>query len=1430
MLFAPSGVGKSSLLRAGVACQIRELAQHNIARRGSPRYVPVVFKDWKDNPLEGLTSAISSALEPFLAEGQSARPAGEGLREVIESASGLLDAKLLIILDQFEEYFLYQAEGHAHGFADELAECVNRADLRANFLIAIREDALALLGDLFVGKVANVYNNYLQLEYLGRDAARETIVKPIEHFNELHPGEEPVTIEPELVERVLDQVRTGEVIVAEGGEGKADGGEGNGAAPRSGQVETPYLQLVMSTLWAHARRSRALRLAMLEELGGAQEIVRTHLDGALAALAEDQREAAVDMFRLLVTPSGTKIVYAASDLAATIERPGTVVAGVLKALDAKRIVRHVPPPAGRQLPDDRYEIFHDVLAPAIVDWRRRALEQRKRAEDARERERLEREKHAAEERARRDRRQSRVLMAALALVVAVGVAAFFLWRSAVADRNTAQSRQLAASALEELQSEPQLSTQLALEALRKSHTEQAQAALRSALPMLALRRTLVPPASVTGAAYSPDGKLIVTSDSDGFARIWDASDGHQLGVLGSGGQGLGTAAFSPDGRLIATGGEDGTVTIWSVSKRRPVGAEVQQPLHSSVKDVAFSPDGARLLTAADDGGVYIWNARSARHGKERELEEPKDFPANGAEFSAGGRLIVTAGGDGDVRVWDAARDSKVPLRTIGLRPHAVLSAAISRDERRIVAGDIDGSVTLWENSGAKPRKLARYPGVSKDVMQSVAFSPDGEQVVAGGNDGVARVLDGHSLHLVHQLSARDGHDALTAVAFASSGRFVLTASADGTARTWSATGARATGVLLRVSSGDALERGAFSQDGRRYAVAGADGSATVWEVPSGRKLAVVRQPGGAGLRAVAFAPGNSNELVTGAEDGSVYGWSISNGVAGQLLSLPEGVQALAFSADGRYVAVAAGERAYVFDWRSGSRLAVHSASQNITDVSFSTDGTEVATTSNDGFARVYKTSGAAIGRIEEPGRVAIESVRFQQHADDVLLTASDDGSARMWSVHKHAPIGDPMTEPGDAILRDAEFNPSGTQVLTVSTDGSARVWDAGSRRLLLSLLGHQGRVISGAFSPRPEADLIATSSSDGTVKLWFARPREQLGAGLPVVSTDITSVAFSPDGQDVLTAEATTARAWGYRDHKQIGLVGKEGRGQETLQTAAFSASAQLIVTAGQSGVARVWKDWRGSGAHAATQLAELRSGSKLLDAQFDPHDARRLVTASESGFADVWQAASTDWKSPSQAGVIVSPTGGFTSASFSPRGGEILTTDTDGSARIWSRWSHGEEAQSAVFSEPGGDVLNDGAFSPDGRLVATASNDGAARVWNVATRSQEEVLREAGHAPVNSVEFSRDGSELLTASGDGTARVWAWKTGQMLAEFRVGDAVQDAAFSPNGNEIVTGADGGAAQVWSAELADPLAAIERIGRARVPGSLTSAQRAAFGVG
>ena len=392
LLYGESGVGKSSLLRAGVMADLAEAARQNFADIDTPEHLPVIFSAWSDEPVAGLAAAIAAAAKNFAGVAEESPDSGS-LVDVIAWAADHADAHLLIILDQFEEYFLYHSTEKAAGtFAVQLPEILNRPGVQANVLVSIREDALAKL-DVFKRDVPRLFDSSLRVNHLDAAAAREAIERPVERFNALAAPDERVVLEAGLVAAVIDQVRSGRVVFEQTGRGTHEHGGDDGGSDR---IETPYLQLVMTRLWdvEEARGSPTMRVATLAELGGAQEIVRTHLDGALRGLDAQERDTAAALFHQLVTPSGTKIAHAVPDLAEYARRPEPEVRDLLEQLSRPetRILRPVPPPPGEEGPE-RFEIFHDVLAPAVLAWRTRhsaakRIEEQRRAARAANRKRL----------------------------------------------------------------------------------------------------------------------------------------------------------------------------------------------------------------------------------------------------------------------------------------------------------------------------------------------------------------------------------------------------------------------------------------------------------------------------------------------------------------------------------------------------------------------------------------------------------------------------------------------------------------------------------------------------------------------------------------------------------------------------------------------------------------------------------------------------------------------------------------------------------------------------------------------------------------------------------------------------------------------------------------------------------------------------------
>jgi WD40 repeat protein len=397
ILYGPSGAGKSSLLRAGIASHLRQAGD-------GTRAAVFYFSRWSDTFfLPRFKQLCRRSIEEASVRPIQASPSLP-LDEFLKQASDELHGQVLIILDQFEEYLLYHPANDAGAAFDvELARAVNRPDVRATFLIGIREDALAALDARFRLRFANLLANTLPpLRSLDSNSARRAIQGPLDVFRTRYPEvTAPDQIEPALVEDILEQVRPGRGLLGEGagmGSLKTEAVED--------QIETVLLQLVMTRLWEveYHRGSRLIRRTTFQELGETSRIVRDHLEAVLLRLTPAGRDICAAIFPHLVTPGGRKISQEPGDLAYFANEgrgepfPPEDVQEVLVALSIDpraRLLRRLDRP-------ERYEVYHDRLADAILGWCRVYETERAKAEAAR---------RAAEEAAEMVRRQEEIYRA-----------------------------------------------------------------------------------------------------------------------------------------------------------------------------------------------------------------------------------------------------------------------------------------------------------------------------------------------------------------------------------------------------------------------------------------------------------------------------------------------------------------------------------------------------------------------------------------------------------------------------------------------------------------------------------------------------------------------------------------------------------------------------------------------------------------------------------------------------------------------------------------------------------------------------------------------------------------------------------------------------------------------------------------------------------
>ncbi|KAH8799627.1 WD40-repeat-containing domain protein [Flagelloscypha sp. PMI_526] len=785
---------------------------------------------------------------------------------------------------------------------------------------------------------------------------------------------------------------------------------------------------------------------------------------------------------------------------------------------------------------------------------------------------------------------------------------------------------------------------------------------------------------------------------------------------------------------------------------------------SSVTCVAYSPDSERVVSGSSNSTVEIWDAES---GQQLQKLEGHRNRVNSVAFSPDGKRVVSGSGadpyisfdpdDNTVRIWDS--ESGQQLKKLNGHKSKVNSVAFSPNGVQVVSGSSDNTVRVWDVEAS--HQLQRFIGHGSSV-NSVAFSPDGGHLVSGSSDNTVRIWDAES---GRQLLELNNKSMVNSVAFSPDGERVVSGSRDKTVRIWDAESGR----RLQVLSGHRSEVNsvAFSPNGKRVvSVSGSelapqfkDNTVRIWDAEYGQQLQKLNGHGFK-VNSVAFSP-NGERIVSGSNDNTVRIWDAE---ARQQLPQPvvrlSEVSSVTYSPSGKYIASGSRDEAVqIWDAVSGRQLQVlNSHGFKVNSVAFSPNGEHIVFGSIDNTVQIWDVETSQ--KLQQlTGHVSqVNSVAFSPNGKHVV-SGSDDQTVRIWDADASQQLQQLIGHLSQ--VNSVAFSPNGKHLASGSSDSTVRTWDVESGCQLLKL-DHESVVNSIAFSP--DGEHVVSGSGDTTVQIWDAESGRQLQV-LYTRRHSINSVSYSPDSKHIVFGSSShDVRIWSPEFGHQFQIL--DGHG-DSVNSVSFSPDGKHIVSGSSDRTVRVWD------VEINQQLQMLDGrGESLNCVAFSP-DGERIASGSSDNIVQILDAGS------GQQLQLLKAHGFQIKSPFSPDSSPIVFS----SLRIRDTESS-QQLQELNGHESG---INSVAFSPDSTRIVFSSLDKAVRIWDI--KSGQQLQKLDGHASgINSVAFSPDGERIVSGSSDETVRIWDVESGQQLQDLKGhGDQVNSVAFSPDGKCVVSG-------------------------------------------
>lgn len=561
-------------------------------------------------------------------------------------------------------------------------------------------------------------------------------------------------------------------------------------------------------------------------------------------------------------------------------------------------------------------------------------------------------------------------------------------------------------------------------------------------------------------------------------------------------------------------------------------------------------------------------------------------------------------------------------------------------------------------------------------VKTVAFSPNGNLIVTGSNDGSIKLWKTNG-SLIKTLNPSANNSPINHVEFSADNQLIAAANMEGMLTIWAKEG----NLINNYNHGEAIYTLSFSPDYQRIATTGYNGVIKIWHINGNFLKSFVNN---SSIYTLIFTP-NGQQIITGDNQGIITFWDLQGSRIKSWQAHGDIINNIALTSDGKLLASASGDTTVKIWENDGTLLqTLKGHKQSVRQVIFSRDNQKIITASLDKTIKLWTLEGTLKDTLT--GHTdSVYSISLSPD-NNLLASASEDTTIKLWNL---ADSSSNLMQQREEIIQ-IKFNRDSKSIVAGSLNGLIQIWELDQK--ISHQWIHQQTLVT-SMDLNLDKQILVLGQADGTITLMNS---QGMTKSLKAHQQEITNIRISPDNNLIVSAdEIGIIKLW----NKEGNLLKSFNSAQGFIKSLEFSPDGSFFISVNEQGII---KFWHSQGTIIKTLNKHKFSPIKTI--KFNPKD-QTLALASYRGLITIMNQEKILKE------IITDAIDEIRVIEFSPDGNLLAIGGENGKIELWKIQQH---PTFLLTIEQSNLPITSLSFSSDNQALIAGDIYGNIRLWHL--------------------------------------------------------------------------------------------------------------------